>query len=80
MMAKPVWTTFAPWYPKYLLLASKSNAESVGRVLKIIDEKKLKIAFDPSSPFPFTAEGVAKALQIQKSGHAHGKVVVKISD
>jgi NADPH:quinone reductase-like Zn-dependent oxidoreductase len=78
MMAKPIWTTFAPYYPKYLIIASDSNSETISKVLKLVEAKKLAIVFDPSSPLPFTAEGVASALEIQKSGHAHGKVVVKV--
>lgn len=40
----------------------------------------LKPVLDPSSPFDFTEEGVRKAMHLQKSKHAHGKVVIKVSD
>jgi NADPH:quinone reductase-like Zn-dependent oxidoreductase len=40
----------------------------------------LKPVLDPSSPFDFTEEGVRSAMHLQKSKHAHGKVVIKVSD
>jgi NADPH:quinone reductase-like Zn-dependent oxidoreductase len=35
---------------------------------------------DPSSPWPFTHDGVRQAFCLQKSCHAHGKVVVTVTD
>ena len=43
-------------------------------------EGKLKPLLDPSSPLEFTEKDVRKAFQLQKSRHAHGKVVIKISE
>uniref|UniRef100_A0A7R9WJG4 Enoyl reductase (ER) domain-containing protein n=1 Tax=Pseudictyota dubia TaxID=2749911 RepID=A0A7R9WJG4_9STRA len=44
------------------------------------DEGRIRPVLDPASPFPFTEEGVREAFRLQKSIHAHGKVVVKVSD
>jgi hypothetical protein len=35
---------------------------------------------DPALPFNFTEEGVQKAMQLQKSRHSHGKIVIKINE
>jgi len=45
-----------------------------------IDQKRIRVVLDPASPFPFTQEGVRSAMSLQKSIHAHGKVVIKIVD
>jgi len=44
------------------------------------DAGRVKAVLDPAAPFPFTEEGVRGAFSLQKSIHAHGKVVVKIAD
>lgn len=41
---------------------------------------KLKPVIDPASPFEFDEQDVRKAMHLQKSKHAHGKVVIKIAD
>ena len=48
-------------------------------VLQDIVEGRLKPVLDPSSPFSFTEEGVRKAMALQESTHAHGKVVIEIA-
>jgi NADPH:quinone reductase-like Zn-dependent oxidoreductase len=45
-----------------------------------IDQGRIRVIPDPLSPFPFTEEGVRHAMALQKSTHAHGKVVIKIAD
>jgi NADPH:quinone reductase-like Zn-dependent oxidoreductase len=40
----------------------------------------LRPVLDPLSPFDFTEQGVRDAMRLQQSGHAHGKVVIKIAD
>lgn len=67
-------------YPRYFLLLPYDEVISLKEVLKLMDEGKLKILIDPSSPLPFTKEGVQEAFRIQGNGHAHGKVFVKVSD
>ena len=56
------------------------NSGDLKSVLDDVEQKRIRVVLDPSSPFPFTTEGVRNALKLQKSIHAHGKVVVKIAD
>ena len=49
-------------------------------LLQDVAEGRLQPVLDPSSPFEFTEAGVRQAFHLQKSCHAHGKVVVKVAD
>ena len=80
MLWKPIWTFFCPWVPAYVMVVSSTEASWLEKVLGLLAEGKLKIVLDPASPLPFTAAGVKRALEIQASHHAHGKVVVKIAE
>merc|ERR1711862_207186 len=55
-------------YPRYILLLPYDEVISLKEVLKLMDEGKLKILIDPSSPLPFTKEGVQEAFRIQGNG------------
>jgi len=68
------------YYPQYILLLPYDEVIGLKEVLKLMDEGKLKILLDPKSPLSFDKEGVQEAFRIQGSGHAHGKVLVKISE
>lgn len=48
------------------------------KVVELVSAERLKTVLDPSSPFPFTLEGVKAAFALQASKHAHGKVVVSM--
>jgi len=76
MLWKPLWTLFAPWKPKYVLMMSQTD--NLADVLQHISQGNLKIVLEPSSPFAFSEQGVRNAFKMQASGHAHGKVVVEI--
>jgi len=81
MPSRYVYTWFyKKHYPQYILLLPVDEVIGLVEVLKLMEEKKLKILIDPSSPHSFTKEGVQEAFRIQGSGHAHGKVLVKVSD
>jgi NADPH:quinone reductase-like Zn-dependent oxidoreductase len=56
------------------------DGETLTEVLAAVDAGRLKVVLDPRSPFPFTLEGVVAAFQLQDSMHAHGKVVIQVSD
>jgi len=49
-------------------------------LLDDVAQGRLEPILDPASPFEFTESEVRRAFALQKSIHAHGKVVVKISD
>jgi len=67
-------------YPQYITLLPYDEVINLKEVLKLMEDGKLKILLDPSSPLPFTKEGVQEAFRTQGSGHAHGKVLIKISE
>lgn len=81
LFGKMLWTRLNPsipvWHvPEGLELKPGDLAE----LFKDVDEGRIKVILDPASPFPFTQDGVRKAMALQKSIHAHGKVVIKIAD
>lgn len=49
-------------------------------VVEDVVQGRIKVILDPASPFEFSQEGGRKALALQKSIHAHGKVVVRVAD
>jgi NADPH:quinone reductase-like Zn-dependent oxidoreductase len=48
-------------------------------ILEDVTEKRIQVVLDPSSPFSFDTEGVRDAMKLQRSIHAHGKVVIDIA-
>eukprot|EP00899_Mesostigma_viride_P003622 jgi/Mesvir1/13260/Mv22355-RA.1 len=70
-----------PWaLPRYKALLVMPDAALLTDVMKRVASRELKIVMDPSSPFPFTLEGVKAAFRLQAGRHAHGRVVVQVSD
>jgi NADPH:quinone reductase-like Zn-dependent oxidoreductase len=45
-----------------------------------VKQGRIRVILDPSCPFRFTEEGVRSTMALQKSRHAHGKVVINIAD
>lgn len=64
--------------PGYILLLPSDVTNGCAQVLKLLEEGMLNILLEPSSPLPFTQEGVRMAFRLVGSGHAHGKVVVEM--
>jgi NADPH:quinone reductase-like Zn-dependent oxidoreductase len=78
---KMLWSRMNPFLPTWHApeaLALKPG--DLGELFQDVDEGRIRVILDPSSPFPFTQDGVREAMKLQKSIHAHGKVVVKIAD
>lgn len=48
-------------------------------VLKDVVEKRIRVVLDPASPFQLETESVREAMKLQRSIHAHGKVVIEIA-
>eukprot|EP00978_Attheya_sp_CCMP212_P020187 scaffold57455_cov39-Attheya_sp.AAC.1 len=48
-------------------------------ILEDVEQKKIRVVLDPASPFSLDTESVRRALRLQWSIHAHGKVVVQIA-
>ena len=55
------------------------DKDTLSRLFSHVDEGRLKVILDEKSPFDFTAEGVRAAYRLQKSKHAHGRVVVRVA-
>jgi len=53
----------------------ETNIEALARH---VTAGELKPIIDPAGPFPFTADGIAQAFQLQASRHALGKVVIEV--
>lgn len=49
-------------------------------LLQDVVDGKFHIVVDESSPFDFTEASVQEAFRLQKSCHAHGKIVVQVAD
>lgn len=75
-----LWTTVCPWKPRYQFMLADPVEDDWLELSKFVEEKRMKPVLDPSSPFPFTIEGVKRAYQLQASKHAHGRVVIKITE
>lgn len=77
---RTLWTYVYPWVPSYAMIMCEPEEKDWGELTKLVAEGRLKPVLTPSSPYPFTLEGVKQAFQLQDSRHAHGKVVVKIAE
>lgn len=82
MVGRMLWSRLHPnslptWIPGEGLGLEEND---LAELFQDVVEKRLIPVVDPASPFDFTEQGVRKAMELQKSRHAHGKVVIKISD
>lgn len=85
-----VWTRVAFLFvPKFVPKLSSATTETLSEILALAEAGELKTVLDPSSPFPFTLQGVISAFQLQAKTHSqpesdehpagpHGKIVVQI--
>jgi len=70
----------SPLVARYSMCLNSPTGQSLREVIAMVESKQLKIVLDPGSPFSFTTEGVREAFHVLVSRHAHGKVVVSISE
>ncbi len=78
-ICKHMWSSVWRFMPRFkLFLAKEAKKGELAELLELVNEGKLKIILEPNSPYEFTIDGVKKAFLLQASGHAHGKVVVKM--
>lgn len=64
--------------PSYNMLFPAPRGDSLRRLLRIVQQGRLKVIIDRHGPHPFTTDGVRKAFDIMVNRRAHGKVVIKI--
>ena len=55
------------------------RSEGLSKVLQLLKDKKLEIILDPSSPHPFTEDGVESAYKLYTSGGDRGGIVVEVT-
>ncbi|GAB5354504.1 hypothetical protein AAMO2058_000124200 [Amorphochlora amoebiformis] len=73
------WTRLWRFVPKWTYTMMDMDGEKLQRLCGLVDEGSVQAIVDPTSPFPFSREGVLAALKLQDSRRNHGKVVVKVS-
>lgn len=74
-----LWTRLCcPFVPRYKLQVGSVSGETLSNVLQLVEEGRFKVVLDPSSPFPFTADGVKRAFHLLASRGGHGKIVVNM--
>lgn len=61
------------------ILSNHRKSEGLSRVLQLLKDKKLEIILDPSSPHPFTEDGVESAYKLYTSGGGRGGIVVEVA-
>mmetsp|Transcript_14889 Transcript_14889/g.27082 ORF Transcript_14889/g.27082 Transcript_14889/m.27082 type:complete len:375 (+) Transcript_14889:58-1182(+) len=81
LVGRMLWSRLNPRTPKWVAPeALKLEEGDLKELLQDVAEGRLEPILDSASPFDFTEEGVRKAMHLQKSRHAHGKVVIKIAE
>jgi NADPH:quinone reductase-like Zn-dependent oxidoreductase len=79
MVGRILWSRLNPRLPKWVapeaLLLEDGDLKAL---LEDVESGRLEPIVDPRSPFDFDEDGVRKAMALQKSKHAHGKVVIEI--
>ncbi|KAL3914902.1 MAG: hypothetical protein SGILL_005894, partial [Bacillariaceae sp.] len=80
MMSGLLYNKLNPWVPKYfgpqVLDLQPGDLKSL---LQDVEDKKVRVVLDEAGPFPFDTASVRKAMKLQGSIHAHGKVVIEIA-
>lgn len=67
--------------PRYrFVLGLAAGDGRLARVVQLAADGAFRPVLEPECPLPFTEEGVRRAFDLQKSNHAHGKVVVHVAD
>ena len=80
VLRRVIWTRLWPWLPNYSYhIGLTPKYDSMAKLAKLVEDDHLQIVLDPSSPFPLQLDAVKRAFHLQKSRHAHGKVIVEIA-
>mmetsp|Transcript_8689 Transcript_8689/g.14081 ORF Transcript_8689/g.14081 Transcript_8689/m.14081 type:complete len:353 (-) Transcript_8689:82-1140(-) len=81
IFGRSIWTFFNRFSPRYkFVLGLTSNRKLMDEFCDLVKTEKLKVVVDPRSPFPFTTDGVRGAFRAHEEFHAHGKLVIRISN
>jgi NADPH:quinone reductase-like Zn-dependent oxidoreductase len=80
LVGRALYSKFHPFWPHYVSpqgLDLKSG--DLKKILEDIEQKRIRVVLDPASPFQFDTKSVREAMALQRSIHAHGKVVIEIA-
>ena len=66
--------------PRYHRVKTERTAAEIAMVLRLVRDDVLTVLLHNESSFPFTDDGVTEAFRVVRSGHAHGKVVVTVTE
>ncbi|RLN47285.1 hypothetical protein BBJ28_00014732 [Nothophytophthora sp. Chile5] len=75
-----MWRSLNPFTTSYTLVVSFPKEKEMQELVDMVDKHDLKPVLDPSSPYDFTLEAVQRAVALQRSQRAKGKLVVRIDD
>lgn len=76
MLSSRMW----PYHPKYTWHQGLDlQPSTLKEIIEMALTGQLKVELDPSSPLPFTKEGLVKGFQLMASRRAHGKVIIMIA-
>lgn len=76
-----LWRSFNPFTTSYKMVSSFPKGKQVQELVDLVSESpdKLHAVLDPSSPYAFTLADVVRAVELQTSHRAKGKLVFQIS-
>lgn len=81
LVGRFLWSRINLLIPKWVAPeALKLEPGDLTELFQDVAQGRLRPILDPASPFPFTEDDVRAAMQLQKSKHAHGKVVIQIQN
>jgi len=80
MMVGMLYVKLNPWVPKHIAPQGLDlQPGDLKGILQDVEEQKIRVVLDPAGPFAFETKAIRKAMELQRSIHAHGKVVVEIA-
>jgi NADPH:quinone reductase-like Zn-dependent oxidoreductase len=80
MISRSIFVKLHPSCPKWIPAEGLDlKPGDLKSVLQDVEEKKIRVILDSASPFSFETESVRAAMKLQRSIHAHGKVVIEIA-
>ena len=80
MVGRPLYCKLHPNGPQWTSVQGLDlHPGDLKDILKDVTEGRIQVILDPASPFAFDTRGVQDAMKLQRSIHAHGKVVIEIA-
>ncbi len=81
-MAKPLGRSLMSWVrrgsPSYRMYVDSPNKADMAEILKLVDEKKMRLILHEDRFFEFSEQGAKDAFNLLFSRRAHGKIIMKV--